>query len=182
LYIPICNTEPWKSEGRIRCNGGVSIICWPVATDVHPYSKLHTVELLWTRPSEYRLSLNIGWFFKSTPNNILRRTSHKTDHPSKPAMFLEPVLAGLFAYGPNDNLYSSKNHGYHKICEMITLNETRYNPVTLMFCQLFALLRRSLIRNTGSCILTHLGDIHTISGWKWYITIQKKENSRLQSW
>jgi hypothetical protein len=29
-----------KCEGRIRCIGGVSILCWPVTPAVRPYSKL----------------------------------------------------------------------------------------------------------------------------------------------
>jgi hypothetical protein len=49
---------------------------------------IHSLSFNYSETSENRSFLIIGQFFKSLPNIFLERKSHKTGHPSKPAIFI----------------------------------------------------------------------------------------------
>jgi hypothetical protein len=92
-----------KCEGRIRCRGGVSILCWPVTPTVRPLSKLGI--------RDYPLSKTVWkWQF-----NKLYETNHSA---------YGPVIICNCKQG---------HYNDRRTCEMMTSNEIHYNPATSTF-------------------------------------------------
>jgi hypothetical protein len=109
------NTGPYKGKGRVRFHGGVSILCWPVTPAVRPQSKLGVRDYPSSKPV-WKWQSNKGY-----------ETNHST-------------------YGPVIHVICNRKQGHYsdrRICEMMTLNEIRYNPATSNVLSVVGLVLKS---------------------------------------